>query len=49
MKKILIVLAAMSLFAGVTHAQATKFDNIPESVTLFKKVKVFNDKEDKLH
>jgi len=49
MKKTLLIIPAMALMAGVAHAQSTALDTIPETVTLFKNVKVFNGTEDKLH
>ena len=41
MKKLLIVMVAMALFAGVSQAKVTEFDKIPESVTLFKLLRAF--------
>jgi imidazolonepropionase-like amidohydrolase len=44
----LYVAIAMLLFCQFTLAQVTQFDKIPETVTLFKNVKVFNGTENKL-
>ena len=49
MKKILIVMMAITFIAGISHAKVSKFDKIPASVTLFQNVKVFHGTENMLH
>ena len=49
MKKLLTTVTAVALLVGMSYAQQPKIENIPETVTLFKNVKVFNGTEDKLH
>ena len=48
MKRLITAIAAATLFTGFAQAQVTPFDKIPESVTLFKNVKVFDGHKDEL-
>ena len=50
MKKTLKILVAAGLLAGAVNTlQAVSFEKIPETVTLFKNVQVFDGKENTLH
>lgn len=48
MKKLLVAIVAVLFLTGPAYSVDSSIDNIPETVMLFKNVKVFNGTEDKL-
>ena len=48
MKNITLTILTLIMLAGMLNGQVTKFDKIPESVTLFQNVKVFNGIDNEL-